>query len=320
MSEDLKKIGIVFMGTSSFADVILNSLIGEKYNVVGVYTQTDKKAGRSQNLQKSAVKITAEKNNIRVYHPEKFDETAVRELEKIRPALIIVAAYGKILPKKVLEIPKYKCINVHASLLPEYRGPSPIQNALLDGKKETGVTIMLMNESVDAGDILAQEKISIHPDEIYPELLGKLAGVSSSLLLEIIPGWAEGKVSPQKQDSSQATLCQLIEKDNGRILWSDEAQDIYNRYRAFYSWPGVFSFWENNETDWRIKFQKISLFPGNPKTGHSLGEVFELEGKFAVQAAFGAIILEEIQLEGKSSVKIRDFINGHLHFIGSILK
>jgi len=320
MPTDLKKIRVVFMGTSSFADVILNALIEEKYNIVGVYTQPDKKVGRKGNIEKSIVKITAEKNNLNIFQPEKLNEVAIRELENIKPDIIIVAAYGKILPSSVLEMPRYKCINVHTSLLPKYRGPSPVHNTILEGETETGTTIMLMDTGIDTGDILAQEKTSIHPDELFPELIGKLAGISSSLLLETIPRWISGKIKPKKQDDLKATFCKLIEKGDGHVFWSDDAKSIYDRYRAFYSWPGIFSFWENNDVRVRIKLKKISFLAKISKDQHHLGEVVRIDDNIAVQTISGMIILEEVQLEGKNSTSIETFLNGYPNFIGSVLK
>lgn len=309
------------MGTSFFADVILNALLEERYNIAGIYTQADKKTGRSQSFQKSAVKITAEKNNLDVFQPEKFDDIAISNFEKLEPDLMIVAAYGKILPKKILGIPKYNCLNVHASLLPKYRGPSPVQNAILDGEKETGTTIMLMNEGIDTGDILYSKKIFIGNDELYPELLGRMASISSSLLLEVIPEWIEGKIIPRKQDDLKATFCQLIEKDDGHVLWSDSAQSIYDKYRSFYTWPGIFSYWKRNGLNTRIKLNKIDILKKNSDKSRHLGEIFLLKnGKIGVAATQGIIILDEIQLEGKSNMKAKDFINGYPDFAGSILK
>jgi methionyl-tRNA formyltransferase len=320
MENNNKKSRIIFMGTSPFADVILNSLLDEKYNIPGVYTQPDRKAGRSQNPLRSAVKITAEKNNLDTYQPENFDESSISELKRLKPDLIIVAAYGKILPKNLLDIPKLGCINIHASLLPRYRGPSPIQNAILDGKKETGSTIMLMDAGIDTGDILAQEKITIHEDETFPELMGRLAGISSSLLLETLTEWIGGKINPVSQDNSQASQCKLIEKNDGHILWSDDAKSIYDRYRAFYSWPGVFSYWENDNARIRIKLNKISLLTDFSKNQHHLGEIFRLDDKIVVQTISGMIVLKEVRLEGKNSSSIENFINGYPNFVGSILK
>lgn len=314
------KLRVVFMGTSFFAERILTALLAAEYNIISVYTQADKKVGREQKLQKSAVKITAEKNKISVFSPVKFEETEINKLAGQKPDLIIVAAYGKILPKAVLNLPGFGAINIHASLLPDYRGPSPIQNAILDGEKETGTTIMLMNEGIDTGDILNQEKINIAPDETSAELTEKLADLSSKLLLETVPLWVKRKIEPKPQDNSKATLCQLIERSDGKVFWANSAAVIYNQYRAFFSWPGVFTFWERNNFNTRVKLNKIALAEKNISEKHRIGEVFKMENEIAVQAENGAIILKEIQPEGKNNMKIADFINGNPDFIGSVLK
>jgi len=308
------------MGTSAFAEAILSSLLDENYNIISAYTRPDKKVGRDQEIQKSAVKITAENNKIPIYDPKKFDDDVIGELRNQKPDLIIVAAYGRILPKAVLEMPGFGAINVHTSLLPKYRGPSPIQNAILNGETETGATIMLMDEGIDTGDILNQKKIDIGKDEIYPELSRRLSDLSAELLLETIPPWIERKITPIKQEHDKATLCQLIERADGKILWSDDAKNIYDKFRAFQPWPGVYSFWEHNGQLKRIKLEQIGLMKNNSQSKHRLGEVFQIGEKIVVQTNSEAIALEEVQLEGKEKVKIEDFMNGYSNFIGSILK
>lgn len=314
------KLRVIFMGTSSFADKILTAMIAAEYNAISVYTQADKKVGREQELKKSAVKITAENNKIAVFSPAKFGEIEIKELAEQKPDLIVVAAYGKILPKAVLDLPGFGAINTHASLLPAYRGPSPIQNAILDGEKETGATIMLMDEGIDTGAILSQKKINIAPDETNIELTKKLAALSSELLLETIPLWVKRKIEPKPQDNSRATLCQLIERNDGKVFWMNDAVAIHNQYRAFFSWPGIFTFWERDNFNPRIKLKKIALAEKVISEKHHIGEVFKMEDDIAVQTGNGAIILKEIQLEGKNNTKTTDFINGNPAFIGSILK
>ena len=295
-------------------------MLDEKYNILAVFTQPDKKSGRSGDIAQGPVKILAEKNKISAIQPEKFDEKTVSDLKELNPDLIIVASYGKILPKKALEIPGFGSINVHASLLPKFRGASPIQNALLSGEAETGITIMLMDEGMDTGDILLQEKISISATDTADILTEKLAKKGAEKLLEAIPLWIEKKISPKKQDGKRATLCQLIERSDGKIIWDNEAQNIFNQYRAFRPWPGIFSFWDNNNSTKRIKLNKISLQKINPQSSHRLGEVFQIGEEIGVQTSNGIIILNEIQLEGKNSVSAKEFSNGYPEFIGSILK
>jgi methionyl-tRNA formyltransferase len=308
------------MGTSSFAQTIFNALVAKKYNIISVYTQADKKVGRDQKLQKTAVKITAEKNKIPVFSPLKFDENEILKLKNQKPDLIIVAAYGKILPQAILDLPGFGAINTHASLLPRYRGPSPIQNSILDGEVETGSTIILMDAAIDTGEILNQKKIVINPDETSIELSQKLADLSSRLLLETIPLWVERKITPKPQEDELASFCQLIERIDGKIIWLNEAKSIYNQYRAFFSWPGVFTYWQRNDLNLRIKINKLSLGKTPISDKHSVGEVFNLNEKVAVQTGMGIIFLEEVQMEGKNNLTIKEFINGNPSFIGSVLK
>jgi len=314
------KLRTVFMGTSAFAEHILSALIGAQYDIISVYTQPDKKVGRDQEIKKSPVKLMAEKNNIPVFEPQIFDAETIKALNEQKPDLIIVAAYGKILPREVLELPGFGALNTHASLLPKYRGPSPIQNAILNGEKETGVTIMLMDAGIDTGDILSKQRIKIGENDTYEELLQTLTVLAAELLLETLPHWVERKIVPEKQNNSEATLCQLIERSDGRIVWTDDAESIYNRYRAFFPWPGVYAFWEYEDALKRIKFNKISCLKNNSEMKHHIGEVFQVGEKFGVQTTTGTIILEEVQLEGKNRTNIVDFINGYPNFIGAILK
>lgn len=314
------KLRTVFMGTSEFAKDILAALVGNEYNIVGVYTKPDAPVGRKKELAEMPVKEFAKKNDLEVFQPEKFKDDTIEEIKKLKPDLIIVAAYGKLLPKKILELPGFGCINVHPSLLPKFRGPSPIQNALLLGEEETGTTIMLMDEGMDTGDIISQKKIAIESEDNAETLSQKLLKLSADLLLETLGPWIERKLEPKKQNDSEATLCQLIERQDGEIIWEQDAQEIYNRHRAFYPWPGIYTFWKNGDSVLRIKLLKIRLQKNNPETHHSTGEVFEIGESIGVQTLNGVIILEELQPEGKNPVKIKDFINGYPGFIGSVLK
>ncbi len=322
MKEDSKEIKLrtVFMGTSDLSEAILKTLIEKKYNVVGVFTKQDTKIGREQELTAPLVKQFAEKNDIPVFQPQRFNTEAVQQLKELKPDLVIVAAYGRIIPTSALEIPGFGCINVHVSLLPKYRGPSPVQNALLSGEKETGVTIMLMDKGIDTGDILAQEKISIKSDDNTLVLLEKLSSVGAELLLKTIPLWIERKIEAKPQDNTQATLCQLIEREDGKIYWTDSAEDIHNKYRALTPWPGIFTYWKNDTAIIRLKLISISIQKINPTEKHQVGEVFEIGSDIGVQTEDGIIILKELQKEGKKVATIKEFVNGHSNFIGSILQ
>ena len=313
------KIPIVFMGTSKLSESVLKALLEKNYVVSGVFTKPDKKIGRKQEISEPLVKKLANENKIPVFQPEKFDEESTAELKKLKPDLIIVAAYGKIIPQAILDIPGFGCINVHASLLPKYRGPSPIQNALMNGEKETGITIMLMDKGVDTGDILSQEAIDIEPNDNNDTLLDRLSVVGANLLIKTLPLWIERRIQPKPQENSSATICQLIERNDGHINWTDDAEEIFNRYRALTPWPGIFCYWKNNSDTTRIKLIFIEKQKINPQQKYAEGEVFEIADDIGVQTGSGVIILKEIQSEGKNVMTVREFKNGHPDFIGSIL-
>lgn len=314
-----KKIPLVFFGTSSFAEIILQKLISEKYFVAAVVTRADKAQGRKKQIIPSAIKTVAVAHKIPVLQPENLDDDTRRAIEEYSPGIIIVAEYGKIIPKKILDMPKFGCVNVHASLLPRYRGASPVQNTLLNGDKETGITIMLMDEGMDTGPILAQKAIKISSDEMLPGLMERLAREGASLLAETLPQWIDEKIEPKDQDASKATLCQLIEKQDGQIFWNKTTAEIYNMYRAFSPWPGIFCFIRVNESLKRLKLLRVR--PGNPKSlPDKMGEVFAEESDIFVRTADGALGLEELQLEGKNPLEIREFLQGYERFPGTVLQ
>jgi methionyl-tRNA formyltransferase len=319
MPEKSLNIRTVFMGTSLFAKEILESLVKNNYNIISAYTQPDKPLGRKKELNASEVKRFCEEKNIPLKQPANFTEKEIDELRNLHPDIILVAAYGKILPQKILSLPKFGAVNVHPSLLPELRGPSPIQCAILQGKTETGITIMLMDAGMDSGDILAQEKMPISLSDTSESLLQKASEQSSGLLLKTLPLWIANEIIPKKQDASKATFCKIINKEDGKINWhTDSAENIFNKFRAFYPWPGIFCFWNNT----RLKLAQISVqknsFKENPEL--TSGTVSKINGNIGVKAAEGIIILEKIQPEGKKEMKINAFANGYPQFIGSVLK
>ncbi len=314
------KIRTIFMGTPIFSAGILSALIDEKYNIVSVITQPDKKVGRKQEIEESAVKKEAQKNNIPVLQIAKFDEDALTQIKALNPDLIIVVAYGKILPPSVLEIPGFGCINVHASLLPKFRGASPIQNAILLGEKETGISIMQMDKGMDTGPLFAQASLPIDENDTKDIVYEKLMKLAKDLLIDTLPRIIKRTLIPISQKNEDATLCQLIEREDGHIMWTETAHDIYNRYRALYPWPGIFSLLKTEDGLTRLKLIKISHQKQSPKSQHPLGEVFEMGEKIAVQTGNGVIFLEEIQLEGKRALSIQDFIRGKKDIIGSFLQ
>ncbi|MDD2766424.1 MAG: methionyl-tRNA formyltransferase [Candidatus Moranbacteria bacterium] len=314
------KIRTLFMGTPEFASHILSALIEEKYHIISVVTKQDKPVGRKQEETESAVKKTAQAYNLPLLQPERFDEQTIESIKKLEPDLIIVAAYGKILPKAILETPGFGCINVHASLLPKWRGASPIQNAILSGATETGVTVMLMDQGMDTGDILTQKKIVIEPDDTRESLSIRLTQAGTDLLLETLPRFIQRTIQSIPQKNDEATLCQLIEREDGHIMWTDTAESIYNRYRALYPWPGIFSFLTKDSAYLRLKLHRISYQKQSPQIHHPLGQIFETGEKIGVQTSEGVVFLEEVQLEGKNRLSIQEFLLGNKDIIGSFLR
>ena len=320
-TEVIPQVRVVFMGTPQFARTALEGLIAKEYNVVAVFTGSDKPVGRKQEITESPVKIYAKSLNIPVEQPNRLDEDAVAKLSAYKPDLIVVAAYGRLLPKKVLDLPGLGCLNIHGSILPRWRGASPVQNALLAGDDKTGITIMLMDESLDTGPVISQKSVPILPEDTAATLMDKLSVEGTALLLETLPLWIRRKIEPRPQETEGATLCQLIEREDGKIFWNESAETICTQYRAFTPWPGIFTFLKRDQGEFlRIKLPRITYQKTNPATQHQLGEVFEVGEKIAVQTGLGLVFIEEIQVSGKDATPIRAFLNGNPDFIGSVLE
>ena len=239
----------------------------------------------------------------------------------MKPDLIIVAAYGKILPEEILEIPKYGCLNVHPSLLPRWRGPSPVQFAILNGDTDSGVTIMKIAEKVDAGPVLIQRKLKLEGNETYDVLHDKLGKMGGDLLIEIIPEWITGKIDPQLQDESRTTYTRILKKEDGKIDWEKSAEEIERQIRAFNLWPGIFTFWEKSGKLIRIKILKARVLNrANSKT-YPIGKTLVAgQNELCVQTGKGFLIIERLQLEGKKETDSEDLLRGYSDFIGTILK
>jgi len=303
------------MGTPEFSVPILNALI-ENYNIIAVVTQPDKKVGRKQILTPSPIKKIALANKFEILQPEKIKNNTefIRHLKELNPDLIVVAAYGLILPKEILDIPKYGVINVHASLLPKYRGASPIQSVILNGDKETGVTIMQVNEKMDEGDILTQAKVEIASDETSESLHNKLSILGNKLLLETLPKWLNKKIKPQEQNESQATYCKLINKEDGKIDLYKSPIELERRVRALNPWPGTWLNWNGK----KLKLLKVKLL--NVENKRNIGEVFKIRDGLAVVCIEDALEILKLQPEGKKPMTAKEFLNGYPKIIGTILK
>lgn len=279
---------IVFMGTPEFGALILEKLIEGGYKPVLVVTVPDKPSGRKQQLTPPAVKITALKHGIETIQPEKLKD-AKEKIKSFQPDLIITAAYSKILPDEIIGLPEKGCINVHPSLLPKHRGPSPVQQTILDGDKKTGVTIMLMDSQIDHGPILAQEETEIKQGETASELHGRLAEIGGKLLLKIIPEWMAGTIKAVSQDDEAATYTKIIKREDGKIDWQNPPEKIERKIRAFSPWPGAYTFWNKNGKTSRLKILKARMEDGK-------------------------LTLEEVQPEGKKPMGFGEFLRGNPEF------
>ncbi|OGZ34505.1 MAG: methionyl-tRNA formyltransferase, partial [Candidatus Portnoybacteria bacterium RBG_13_41_18] len=248
-----EKINVVFFGTPEFAVPILKELINSDFKPSAVITSGDKPVGRNQEITHPPVKILAQKYEIPVFQPTTKEEL-VKKVTELKPDLIIVTAFGTILPKAIIDLPKYGSINVHPSLLPKHRGPSPIQFSILNGDQTTGVSIMLMNEKIDEGPILTQEKINIEKDDTSQILQNKLSVLGGRLLIKTLSYWiilkemprsAQYLIYPQPQDNSKATYTKILTKSDGKIFWNKTAQELERQIRAFYPWPGSFTYFKS---------------------------------------------------------------------------
>jgi methionyl-tRNA formyltransferase len=306
---DKKSIKIIFFGTPRFAGKALQALIDNGYNVVGVVTQPDKPVGRKQELQKSSVKILAESNSIPVISLER--------LADLKPDLGILFAYGEIIPELVLEVFPKGILNIHPSLLPKYRGSSPVQAAILNGDEITGVSIIKLDNIMDHGPIVAQQEVVIKKDETAEKLLDRLAEVGTKLLIKILPDYMEGRIELQPQDDSQASYTRRVNRRDGQINWRRSAVQIERQFRAFHPWPGVYTHWGKK----RLKITKLGQFRGDFEQNLTPGTVFlGPDSQLLVACADEAIVLEIVQLEGRKEVDGRDFLNGNKEIIGAVLK
>jgi methionyl-tRNA formyltransferase len=327
---DLTKMRIIFMGTGEFAHIILQEIHKRAPGtIVQIITQPDKKIGRKKTgihrtLAPNPVRDFAKEHNISLFQPKACTEETLKTIKDMNPGIIVVASYGQILTKELLEIPKFGPINIHASLLPELRGASPIQNALLLGKKETGVTLMKMDEGLDTGPIIAQKKVEIQEHEKADELLQRVGKIGAKLLIEKGPECVLGHIIPAPQDNSKATLCQLIDREDGHIQWTNTTQEIYNRFRALHPWPGIFSYWEKEENQ-LLRLKLRAIYPCSKELTEKQkellpGTVFIAHDQLSIKTFDGAIIVEAVQPECKAVMPIYDFLNGHKDFDGAVLK
>ena len=305
---------IVFMGTPDYAAVTLQKLIDEKYDIAAVFAQPDKPVGRKQVLTPPPTKVLAEQNGIAVYQPKTLrDGEALDILKNINPDVIVVVAYGKILPKEILSLPKYGCINGHASLLPKLRGASPIQWAIVTGETKTGVSTMLMDEGMDTGDILETVVTDIGSDETAEELFERLAVMSANLMVSTLNKAKEQSLTPTKQDEKFATYAPIIKKEMAHIDFNKTADEICNAVRGFYSWPCAYCF-INGKRVKVIKAKKCEL------KAKENGVVITSDNKLVISCSDSSVELITVQPEGAKVMSAVTMLNGHKILKGTVVE
>lgn len=305
----------IFFGTPEFAAIVLEKLIDAGYIPEAIICNPDEPVGRKQILTPPPVKVLVEKFNISIFQPaNKSELLAINyKLSAIRPDLAIIAAYGKIIPKEVLDIPRLGFLNIHGSLLPAYRGASPIQYAILNGDKNTGITIMKVDEEMDHGAIISNYEFLISKLDTYESLSQKLAILGAELLIKIIPDYISGKIESIEQNHLKATYTKILKKEDGRIDWSKSAEEIERMARAFYPWPMAWTIWNNKI----LKILEATVLNGNDKKP---GEVFLKNNELSVRCGKNILIIKKLQLEGGKILSAKEFLNGHKDFIGNILE
>ena len=306
---------ILFMGTPDFATCCLRGLVENGQNVAAVFTKPDTQQGRGMKVSVSDVKRYALEVNLPVYQPETLKDGAVLDLLKeINPDIIVVVAYGKILPRYVLDFPKYGCVNVHGSLLPEYRGASPIQRAVMDGKKISGVTTMYMADGVDTGDILLTEEYEIGENTNTGTAFDDLAQIGASLLLKTLDGLEKENITPVKQDDSKATYAEKITKEECALSFDEEAGNVHNKIRGLYPFPGAFCY--ANGKMLKLCESRVS----DEEFDGKIGEVVKLEKSAVyVKCKNGTLLLTKLKPEGKGEMTAADMINGRKITLGDVL-
>jgi len=311
---------IVFMGTPDFVVPVLEGIQAKGHQVVGVYTRPDRPAGRGRGITQPPIKQHAIEHNLAVFQPQNMRQGGlVEQMQSLKPEVAVVAAYGRILPPEVLAVPPKGVLNLHPSLLPRYRGPAPVAAAILEGQTMTGVTIMLMDEGMDTGPILAQQATYIMPGEKVEQLTWRLFHLGAELLLDVLPRWEKGDIIPVIQDETLATSTRLYTKGDGETDWTLSASAIARRVRAFAPWPGCYTRWEGRT----LKILEGVAIDNVDQGKATPGEVISLpEGEpspVAVATGEGLLCLVKVQIEGRNAQSPEQFLQGYPRLVGARL-
>ena len=305
---------IVFMGTASFSLAVLKMLIENDYDIVGVVTQPDRYVGRKKVLTMPDVKVEALKHDIPVIQPSRIKED-YQEVADLQPDLIITAAYGQIIPQALLDVPRLGCVNVHASLLPMYRGGAPVHQAIIDGQEKTGVTIMYMVKKMDAGDMIAQKETPIYEDDTVGVLYDRLSDLGAELLKETLPAILNGTNDRVKQDESLVTYAPTLSREDERIDWNLSAKQVYTKVRGTNPWPGSYTTYQGKTVKiWAGQVHQCE----NAVKHHAHqdnGTIVKIfKDAIGVKVYDGVYLITELQLEGKKRMSVKDYLNGHCIF------
>lgn len=312
---------ILFIGTAVFGIPILEKILENKNNEVSIISQPDKPQGRAKKIIPNPVKRVALEKGIPIFQPDNINsQESIKKIKELRPDIILVVAYGQILRTEVLTIPERGCINIHASLLPAYRGAAPINWAIINGEKETGITFIMMNEKVDAGEIIFQKKVSIYPDETYGELSERLSRLSGEIVNEILEKYEKGELKGIPQDKELTTCCRKMKKEDGKINWEETGERIYNLYRGTTPYPGAFTFYRGK----KIKIVEAKFFPESyldtEKKFDIPGMIVKFDRHILAILTGDRKIIRLLRLipEGSKEMNIQEFINGYRIKIGDI--
>ena len=300
----MDNIKIVYMGTPSFSVTPLDLLVKNNYNVLAVVTQPDKQVGRKKEIKFSEVKEYALKNGITVLQPEKI-RTDYEKIISLNPDIIITCAYGQIIPKELLSFPKYKCVNIHASLLPKLRGGAPIHKAIIDGYDKTGVTIMYMDEKMDSGDIIYQEEIKIEDTDNVGTLFDKLSKLGANMIIKILPDIINGNINPVKQNEDDVTYAYNITREEEKIDFNKTSKEVFNKIRGLKPWPVSYAILD----DKKVKIYESKIGTNNKEAQN--GEIINIyKDSIGIKTKDGEILIYELQFEGKKKVLVKDYLNG----------
>ena len=306
----------VFMGTPAFAVPVLEALVSGGHEVVAVYSRPDRPSGRGRRMSPTPVKSAACEMGLPVRQPPSLKSLdAQSELAALAPDVIVVAAYGLFLPRAVIDLPPHSCLNVHPSLLPKLRGPSPVSTAIVDGETSTGVSIMQLDEGMDSGPVLAQRRTPIGESETAEALTARLFEMGADLLVEVLPDWAAGRIRARPQDESRATTTRLLTREDGRIDWSLSAERIACRVRGYARWPGAYTYWGGRMLKVLDASPDERVAPGRPGTVAESAD----DDRIEIATGHGTLRVTRLQLEGRRPASARDFLLGNGAIIGAVL-